>query len=188
MRDTTEDAGGLSAYVPPAITQLRIEQGRIAEARTSLANLPSGTLIRRANRAWFTSRVGYAEGDTRGAMAMLEDSLRSITGNATKPPPALAMPFVTAAEWRLAAGDGAAADSLATLARAAAAVDSLALERSAYVGRAELVRARARTALGDSTGARTLADRAIVALTHGYGPTHRAVGEAKAFRNSLAPR
>ena len=45
----------------------------------------------------------------------------------------------------------------------AAAVDSLALQRSAYAGRAELVRARARLALGDRAGARQAADRALIA-------------------------
>ena len=188
LRDTTEDAGGLSAYIPPAITQLRIEQGRIAEARRSLSDLPSGTLIRRVNRAWFTARVRHADGDVRGAMTMLEDSLRTIAGSAPKPPPALAMPIVTAAEWRLAAGDAQAADSLATLARTAAAVDSLALQRSGYVGRAELVRAQARKALGDASAAQSAADRAIVALASGYGPAHRYVTDARAFRATLITR
>ena len=183
--DTSEDAGGLSAYLPPAITQLRLEQGRAAEARASLARLPSGTLQRRVSRAWFTSWTRYAEGDTRGAITMLEDSLRVIRGKADKLPPILAVPFTMAAEWRLAAGDARAADSLALLGRAAAAIDSLALQRSAYVGRAELVRARARRALGDAVAARDAADRAIVAMTIGYGPVNWHTQAAKAFRSSF---
>jgi hypothetical protein len=121
-------------------------------------------------------------------MTMLEDSLRTITGSAAKPPPALALPIVTAAEWRLAAGDAHAADSLATLARTAAAVDSLALERSGYVGRAELVRAQARKALGDPSGAEAATDRAITALANGYGPGHRHVADARALRATLITR
>jgi hypothetical protein len=187
MQDTTEAAGGLSAYVPPAMTQLRIEQRRIAEARRSLAALPSGTLVRRVNRAWLTARVRHAEGDVRGASAMLEDSLRAIATNPAKPPPSLAMPFVTAAEWRLLAGDARGADSLARLARAAGAMDSLALARSAYVGRAELVRARAFVALGDRGEARRAADRALVALGNGYGPEHPFTRAGKALRDSLPP-
>ena len=185
MRDTTEGAGSLSAYVPPAMTQLRIEQRRIAEARKSLDALPSGTLVRRVNRAWLTARVRYAEGDVRGASAMLEDSLRAIAGTATKLPPSLALPFVTAAEWRLAAGDAHAADSLALLARAAGTIDSLALQRNAYVGRAELVRARVLLSLGNRGEARVTADRAVVALGNGYGQQHPLTRAGRALRDSL---
>jgi serine/threonine-protein kinase len=186
FRDTSEDNGGRSAYYPPTLTQLLIEQGRIAEARRSLPALPSGTLIRRVNRAWLTARVRHGEGDTRASVAMLEDSLRAIRGDAVKPPPSLAMPFVTAAEWRLAAGDARAADSLALLARDAAAIDSLALERSAYVGRAELVRAKAAKSLGDVAAARAIAGRAIVALTSGAGKGNRYTLEARAFGDALS--
>jgi tetratricopeptide (TPR) repeat protein len=185
QRDTSEGAGGLSAYLPPAITQLRLEQGRAAEARQSLADLPSGTTIRRVNRAWFTAWTRYLEGDKRGASAMLGDSLRVIAGAAAKPPPSLAMPLVMLAEWRLAAGDARGADSLAILGRSAAAVDSLALERSAYAGRAELVLARSRKVLGDEPGARVAAERAVVALSHGYGPENRHTRAARAFRDAL---
>jgi tetratricopeptide (TPR) repeat protein len=183
--DTSADAGGLSSYLPPATTQLRLEQGRLAEARASIASLPSGTLTRRVNRAWLTAWLRYAEGDRRGAIAMLEDSLRVIRGDADKPPPPLTVPLIVAAEWRLAAGDARAADSLALLGRAAAAIDSAALERSAYVGRAELVRGRARLALGDTVGAREAADRAIVAAASGYGPANRHTLAVTAFRKTL---
>jgi hypothetical protein len=119
-------------------------------------------------------------------MAMLEDSLRVIRGDAVKPPPSLAMPFVTAAEWRLAAGDARAADSLALLARDAGAIDSLALERSAYVGRAELVRAKARKSLGDVAATRAALGRAIVALTNGAGKGNRYTLEASTLRDALS--
>jgi hypothetical protein len=119
-------------------------------------------------------------------MTTLEDSLRVIRGDGVKPPPALAMPFVTAAEWRLAAGDARGADSLALLARAAAAIDSLALDRSGYVGRAELVRAKAHKSLGDIAGARGVAERAVVALTNGNGPANRYTREAESVRESVS--
>jgi serine/threonine-protein kinase len=188
MRDTTEAAGGLSVYLPPALTQLRLEQGRVPEARASLATLPSGTFVRRVNRAWLTARTRYAEGDRHGAVSMLEDSLRVLAATGAKPPPSLAMPFVTAAEWRLAAGDARAADSLARLARAAGAVDSVALQRSAYIGRAELVVARAQASLGAMAEARSAADRAMTALTNGYGSTSLITRRARAFRDSLTQR
>jgi serine/threonine-protein kinase len=187
LRDTTEGAGGLTGWLPPALTQLRIEQGRLTEARKAFAQLPTGSVIRRANRAWFDAWLRYAGGETRAAAALLEDSLRTLSGDRPAPPPALAMPFVMAAEWRLAAGDARAADSLALLGRAAAAIDSLALERSAYAGRAELVRARAQLTLGDRTSARQAADRAVVALTNGYGPASSHTARARALRDSIRP-
>ena len=186
QRDTTEGAGVFASYLPPAMTQLHLERGRPAEARKSLALLPSGTLVRRANRGWFTSWTRYLEGDVRGAQEMLEDSLRELKGDGPRPPPALAMPFVTAAEWRFATGDVRTADSLARLGRDAAAVDALALERSAYAGRAEFVRARALAALGAIPEARRTAERAAVAMANGYGPRNARTLRAIAFRDSLA--
>ena len=185
-RDTTEGAGGLISYLAPATTQLHLERGHAAEARESIGRLPSGTLIRRANRAWFTAWTRYLEGDVRGATSMLEDSLRAIRGDGPRPPPSLAMPYVTAAEWRLAAGDARTADSLALLGRAAAAVDSLALDRSAYVGRAELVRARALAALGMPAEAHRAAERAAVAMSNGNGPRNARTLNAIALRDSLS--
>jgi hypothetical protein len=186
QRDSTEGAGGLASYLPPAMTQLYLEQGRPVEARQSLVVLPKGTFVRRVNRAWFTAWTRYLEGDVRGATTMLEDSLAAIKGEGPRPPPSLAMPFVTAAEWRLAAGDARAADSLARLGRDAAAVDSLALDRSAYVGRAELVHARALAALGVAAHARQAAERAAIAMSNGYGPRNARTLRAIAFRDSLA--
>jgi hypothetical protein len=107
-----------------------------------MRTLPAGTLTRRANAAWFSSWLLYAQGNKPDALKLLEDSLRVLRGTREKPPPPLSMPYVFAAEC-LAAGDARAADSLALLGRAATAVDSLALQRSGYAGRAELVHARA---------------------------------------------
>ncbi len=184
LRDTTEGAGGLQVYLPPALTQLHLEQGRLTEARTAFQTLPTGTMTRRGNAAWFGAWLRYLNGDRMGALKLLEDSLRTLKGN-DDPPPPLAMPYVFAAEWRLENGDARAADSLALLAHTAAAVDSLALQRSAYVGRAELVRARARLALNDRNTARAASDRAVRALANGYGPTNRYTRAARALRDSL---
>jgi serine/threonine-protein kinase len=186
MRHRTEQTEGLASYLPPAMTQLRLEQGRVPEARAALATLPSGTLIRRVNRAWFTAGVRYAEGDVRGASALLADSLRAIAAGSERLPPPFAMPLVTLAEWRLVAGDARAADSLAALGRTAAALDSIALERSAHVGRAELVRARALRSLGNASDARSAATRAVTALSNGYGPLNRHTSEARGLLAAMS--
>jgi hypothetical protein len=185
LRDTTEGAGALSSYFPPALTQLYLEQGKIAEARAAFRTLPTGTLIRRTNASWFGAWLRYGEGDRAGAMRSLEDSLRVLAAGAAQPPPALAMPYITAAEWRLAAGNARAADSLALLGRAAAAVDSVAVQRSGYVGRAEFVRARALAGLGDRAGAQAAAERALIALASGYGPANQHTQRARLFRDSV---
>ena len=95
-----------------------------------------------------------------------------------------ALPLITAGDWRLAAGDAAGADSLARLARAAAAIDSMALERSALAGRAELLSAQAQRARGDSKGAQEAAKRAVTALANGYGPSHTWTRAARALTES----
>jgi hypothetical protein len=101
-------------------------------------------------------------------------------------PPYLGGMLATAAEWDLeGAGAAESADSLARLARTAAAVDSLALRRSAHVARAEVALARARLALGESVGARAAAERARVASAVGNGPEHPRTLAAAALLDSL---
>ena len=96
-----------------------------------------------------------------------------------------AMPIITAGEWRLAAGDARGADSLARLGRTAAAIDSLALERSALAGRAELLLARALRAQGQVPAARLAVARAVRALSNGYGADNAWTRAARVLRDSL---
>jgi len=96
-----------------------------------------------------------------------------------------ALPLITAAEWRLVGGDAAGADSIAQLARTAAAIDSVALGRSALAGRAELLRARALRARAQDRDARAAAERAITALAIGYGRDHPWTRAARALADSL---
>jgi len=97
-----------------------------------------------------------------------------------------ALPLATAGEWRLAGGDARGADSLARLARGVAAIDSTALARSALVGRAELLRARALRAQRDLPGARQAAARATIALANGYGEGNAWTRVARLLVDSLA--
>ena len=185
MRDTTQGAGGLTAWTPPAFAQLRLDQGRLADARAAFAQLPTGTPSRRATAALLGARLRYQQGDTLGAIDELERALQKLGGDGPKLPPTLALPYITAAEWRLARGEARLADSLAGMGRDAAAVDSLALSRSATVGRAELVRARSLLMLSDTAAARVAAGRAAVACRIGYGPQNRYTRSAAALLESL---
>jgi serine/threonine-protein kinase len=185
MRDTTQGAGGISAWAPSAFTQLRLEQGRRREARQLFATLPGGTHSRRVVAALLGARLRYADGDTIGASRMLDTALRTLAGDRPNPPTNMTLAFTTAAEWHLAAGDAPGADSLAQLAHRAAALDSLALQRSAYAGRADLVRARALRSLGNVGSAREAISRAVVALASGLGPSTPHAREARALLDSL---
>lgn len=93
--------------------------------------------------------------------------------------------LLASAEWRLADGLLAEADSLAALALQAATLDSLTGGRSAHAGRAELVRARVAVARGDATAAHAAAVGAMSALANGFGPTHRPTLEARALADAL---
>jgi eukaryotic-like serine/threonine-protein kinase len=186
LRGPAEVPWGVAMWAPPAVTQLRLDQGRLADARREIRHLPSGTPTRQANSALLGARIRWEEGDSLGAVAMLEQGLRAMPWQGPKPPPYLALPLITAGEWRLSLGAARAADSLAALAIAAARVDSLALTHSALVGRAELLRARAHRAAGDSSAARTAAERAVMALSNGFGPTHSYTFAATVLRDTLS--
>jgi hypothetical protein len=188
-RATGDSAG--TAVIPPAWTpavmaQLRLEQGRLGEARAAVAKLPTGTRGRRAIGAMLRARLIHAEGDGPGARALLEGELGALYAEPQKPIQLFTLPLVTAGEWRLSTGDARGADSLARLGRDAAALDSLALTRSALVGRAELVSARALRAQGHAAAAREAAGRAWVALANGYGPGNRWTAAARALADSLS--
>jgi hypothetical protein len=178
VHDSTQQNTGIPMWAPAAMTQLRLDQGRVADARREIVHLPAGTHARRVTAAFLAARLRWQEGDSVAALTMLEDSIRTLSGSGPALPDDLAQPLTTAADWRLATGNPRAADSLAALARSAAAIDSLALTRSGLLGRAELVRARALRAEGNDTGAREAASRALVALTNGFGADNRWTGEA----------
>jgi serine/threonine-protein kinase len=186
-RGDTAQASSLAnvGWLPPAVTQLLIEQGRIAEARREARDLPLDSPIRRLNGVVLRARMQRASGDPTGAWRVLDSALR-VEVQPPKPAPYLVYALLTASDWRWADGQGREADSLAALSIAATALDSLALTRSAHVGRAELIRARAARAAGDRPAALRSAERAIAALTNGFGGWHSLVGQARALRDSLA--
>jgi eukaryotic-like serine/threonine-protein kinase len=80
----------------------------------------------------------------------------------------------------------AAALGFAHAALALASVDSLAATRSAYVGEARLVEARALLAEGDRAAARDGLRQAVVALTNGVGPDHPDTRDARMLLATLS--
>jgi tetratricopeptide (TPR) repeat protein len=186
IRDTTQGAGQFEAYLASTLAELRLEQSRLADARLAVAQLPDNRRGQRAIAAMLRARLQRAEGDARGASVFLERELGTLWSDGQQRLTQFALPLVTAGEWRLADGDARGADSLALLARTAAAIDSLALVRSALAGRAELLRARALRAGGRFPEARQAAERAVTALANGYGPDHRWTRAARVLADSLA--
>jgi len=185
MADTTPHPGAIPVWAPPAVTQLRLEQGRLAEARAALPAIPNNTRGLRITAPLLAARLRYEAGDRRGAMATLDSVLTALGSGDQRPHPNITFAYATAADWRLASGDARGADSLARRASETAAIDSVAAARSAHVGRAELVRARARAALGDRAGATASAQRALTALGHGFGPHSARSREARTLLDSL---
>jgi len=186
LRDTTQGAGQFEIYLASTLADLRLEQSRLADARGAVAQLSANRRGQRATAAMLRARFQRAEGDSRGASAFLEQELGTLWNDGQQRLTLFALPLVTAGEWRLASGDARGADSLALLARTAAAIDSLALVRSALVGRAELLRAHALRAEGRFPEARQAAGRAVTALATGYGPDHRWTRAARVLADSLA--
>ena len=91
------------------------------------------------------------------------------------------------AETALELGQPAMALEYARAAATTATVDSLAGERSGWVGQARLLEARAQLAAGDTSAARAAATAATRALTFGLGADHLLTREAQALVASLQP-
>ncbi len=159
-RDTSEAAlAGTRMWLPPARAMLLLQQGRIAEARALTRTLPTDTPMRLLHRTLLELRMRRADGDTVGARVALDSALASLgesvrADGRSAPPVHAVYALLTAAEWRRDDGLGTEADSIARLAAAAAAVDSLAWRRSAHVGRAELIRAQVAEAEGQDRSGR----------------------------------
>jgi len=186
LRDSTQLTGGLENWMPPALMQLRLEQGRLRDAQATSDRLPGGLRGRRATAAMLRARLFDARGDRAGAARLLERELTALYTESPKTQTLFTLPLVTAGEWRLASGDARGADSLARLARTAATLDTLSATRSGLVGRAELLLARALHAQRDLPAARAAAQRASVALTNGYGPSSRWPITARELLDSLS--
>jgi hypothetical protein len=93
--------------------------------------------------------------------------------------------LILAAEAALGAHDPADARRYADDARAAATLDSLTDSRSAYVGGARVVEARALLALGDTLAARHELERGVAALRAGAGEQHPRTREGEALLAAL---
>jgi len=179
------EGGIMTNWLPSVLAQLRLNQGRLADARAAATRLPGGLRGRRATAAMVNAKLLRADGRARAATLLLERELTALYAESPATLSLFTLPLVTAGEWRLAAGDASAADSLARLGLRAAVIDSLTPARSGLAGRAELLLAQSLRARGDAQGARATAERAIVALSNGYGVDNDWTRSARALRDTL---
>jgi eukaryotic-like serine/threonine-protein kinase len=182
----SQEGSTMANWLPSVIATIRLEQGRLREARAAAAQLPGGRPGRRATAAVINAMNIRASGDARGALRHLESEMTAIFAATRDTFSLFTIPLVTAAQWRLEAGDARGADSLAQLGWRAAVSDSLAATRSGLAGRADLLRAQAQRVLGDSIRARASATRAVIALANGYGDTNKWTRVARALRDTLS--
>lgn len=188
QEDTTEHRDQMELWLPAAVTELRLEQGRLADARAASATLVGSARGRRSTNALLKARVLRDQGKPEAASQLLEAVLDTVVPGG-RPLTLFALPLVYAGQLRLERGDLQVADSLATLAIGmATAGDSVAFTRSVFVGRAELLRARIAIERGDLPGAAQAAERARVALAAGYGPANAWTRAAAALGDSLRGR
>jgi hypothetical protein len=129
--------------------------------------------------------LALAKGDTMGAHALVVQVLRSngyFNGTRRK---IFRAALITAAETGLALGHPAEALGYVRDVHAKAAVDSLAETRSAYVGEARLIEARALLASGDTSKARASIALSVIALRNGAGAAHPRTREAELVSAAL---
>jgi len=129
--------------------------------------------------------LALRNGDTAGAHTLVVQMLRS-NGyfNGTRRSTFHAA-LILAAETALALGHPSEALGYARDARAKATLDSLTETRSAYVGEAGLIEARALLASGDTSHARAELARSVVALRNGAGGEHPRMREAVELMGTL---
>jgi serine/threonine protein kinase len=169
--------------------------GRLAEARRAKARLERIAelypRLRETDDQIPDSQVlggwiAMAEGDLAAARVQFASALRTHGYPEGKERARLRPVVIAAARAALTLGDTAEALALAREARAIATIDSTAERRSAYVGEAWLLEALALMAGGDTLRARSVVDRALLALRHGAGADHTLTREAVALAATLA--
>jgi serine/threonine-protein kinase len=176
------------AMVGLARTNARL--GRPAEARAAFARVLA--LARAQGKSFpreslfVSASIALAEADTARAIADFEAVLREDGFPEGKRFFGSRAPLIELATIHLARHRPARALEYAEGMRAVVTVDSLAEFRSADVGQAYLLSARALVQMGQGDSARTRARSALRALTVGLGDDHPWTGQARALVDSLA--
>jgi len=174
-----------------ALAQLQL--GKVADAERSDAALKAIEVhltIRSVDDQLTDSRIidarlAMLRHDASAARALIDDVLREYGYFDGKRRRVYHAALVLAAEAALGAHQPAAALRYARDARDVSALDSATASRSAFVGEAQLVEARALLETGDTTAARGVLDSAVAALRAAAGDSHPRTVEAARLRASL---
>ena len=164
--------------------------GRLPEARTAFARLLA--IARRQQKPvvreslFVSGTIELAGGDTARAIRTLESVLRQDGFFDGKRTPFSRAPLLELTRAALEREPARALEHAHVL-RSLALTDSLAALRSADVGEADLLAARAHLKLGAADSARRHAHAALTALMVGAGAGHRTTLQAKALLDSLSP-
>ena len=176
------------------LAQAQLGLGRLSDARRSVKRfdqIAANRRIRSTDDQLTDGRIldawlAVATGDTATAYRLVVDALRSngyFDGTRQK---VFHSALILAAETALSSGDAATALGFARAARTTATLDSLCETRSAFVGEARLVEARALLAGGDTVAARSSLERALMGLKSGAGDDHPRTREAEALLEARA--
>jgi tetratricopeptide (TPR) repeat protein len=171
------------------LAQADLKSGRTSEARRAVARYrPLSGLRDLANTDdqvmnvnTLDALLALAAGDTARANALVQKTLTSAGYFKGRRTPLLHSTLMLAAETELGLGRADSALALAREARKTATRDSSSATRSARVGEARLMEARAELAKGDTAAARADAEGALVALRVGAGANNARTRRAEWF-------
>ena len=174
----------------------QLDLGRLADARRTRERLHAiaaspklrSTDDHIVDERLIDARLALATGDAATAHDLTTRTLRDRGYFEGKRTSVMFSTLILAAETATASGRPEDGRAFAQSARQLATVDSLADTRSAFVGVARVVEARAQLAGGDTTAARASLVRAAGALRIGAGVHHARTLEAEAMLRTLPPR
>lgn len=175
------------------LAQAQLQSGDIPGARRTIARFDEIVVHK---TAWSTddqvmdprmlhALLAQSTGDAVTAHALVVQLLRAHGYFNGKRKDIFRTALMLAGETALRLGSPAEAIGYARDARTMATLDTLTEVRSAYVGDARLVEARALLAAGDSSSARTILTRSVVALRNGAGAEHPRTLEAEKLLAAL---
>ncbi len=169
-----------------AQTLVRME--RIAPARQALDDVEAAYRTDAVKNKAYLASVGLARaewmwrsGDITGARRLVDEVVKDLNPVAAVPSPVLRRAYPLAAELALAQSDPSAAVTFAEAAVKASTAATADPTRSAHVGQATLLLARAQHALGRQQEALANLSAATTALSNGLGEDHARVASAQAL-------
>jgi tetratricopeptide (TPR) repeat protein len=168
------------------LAQAQLRLGRITDARSSIARFRQIERKERITRVddqitdarILDAQLALADGDSATANRLVVQVLRDNRHFEGVRRRIFHSSLILAAETALEQGDAEGALHYARSAREVATSDSLSTRRSAFVGEARLLEARAQLALGDTSAGRGSIELALEALRYGAGAEHPRTIEA----------